>query len=117
MLQKSKSAAQAKLKYLILLPLMAAMLTYVSCSENEEAVETTQSELPAPPANLSQEDAQMMNELHQELLEMEKQKKSFMEISNAFMTEKGKHIKSKESYYRLRVYGDWIMKNNKTRKI
>lgn len=35
MLQKSKSAAQAKLKYLIVLPLMAAMLTYVSCSEND----------------------------------------------------------------------------------
>jgi len=123
MLQKSKSAAQAKLKYLIVLPLIAAMLTYVSCSENEETVETTQSELPAPPpppapsANFSQEDAQMMNELHQELLEMEKEEKSFMEISNAFMTEKDKHIKSKESYYRLRVYGDWIMKNNKTRKI
>lgn len=106
-----------------MLPLIAAMLTYVSCSENEETVETNQSELPAPPpppappANLSQEDAQMMNELHQELLEMEKEEKSFMEISNAFMTEKDKHIKSKESYYRLRVYGDWIMKNNKTRKI
>ena len=49
MLQKSKSAAQAKLKYLIVLPLIAAMLTYVSCSENEETVETNQSELPAPP--------------------------------------------------------------------
>lgn len=59
----------------------------------------------------------MMNELYQELLEMEKEEKSFMEISNAFMTEKDKHIKSKESYYRLRVFGDWIMKNNKTRKI
>ncbi|MFD2696820.1 M56 family metallopeptidase [Mesonia sediminis] len=49
MLQKSKSAAQAKLKYLIVLPLIAAMLTYVSCSENIETVETNQSDLPAPP--------------------------------------------------------------------
>ena len=43
MLQKSKSRTISKFKYLILLPLMLAMLTYVSCSEDiEESTLTTQ---------------------------------------------------------------------------
>ncbi|TXK75360.1 M56 family metallopeptidase [Mesonia sp. HuA40] len=118
MLQKSKSAAQAKLKYLILLPLMAAMLTYVSCSENEEAVETTQSELPtpppppAPPANLSQEDAQMMNQLYTELTNMKKEGKSMNEISKVFYDANiHKYIPSREDYYRSMVYIKFTYQN------
>ena len=44
MLQKSKSRTISKFKYLILLPLMLAMLTYVSCSEeiDDGAVVTEQ---------------------------------------------------------------------------
>jgi len=111
MLQKSKSAAQAKLKYLIVLPLIAAMLTYVSCSENEETVETTQSELPAPPpppappANLSQEDAQMISQFHTELMNMKKDGKSMNEIAKAFYdTNIYKTTPSRENYYRNMIY-------------
>jgi bla regulator protein BlaR1 len=111
MLQKSKSAAQAKLKYLIVLPLMAAMLTYVSCSENEETVETTQSELPAPPpppappANLSQEDAQLVNELQAELVRMKNDGKTTKEIAKKFYDVNiHKSTPSRENYYRSMLY-------------
>ena len=38
MLQKSKSKTVSKLKYLILVPLMLVMLTYVACSENSTSI-------------------------------------------------------------------------------
>lgn len=48
MLQKSKSRTISKFKFLILLPLMLAMLTYVSCSEDtgieQEDIKHTSSE-------------------------------------------------------------------------
>ncbi len=111
MLQKSKSAAQAKLKYLIILPLIAAMLTYVSCSENIETVETNQSELPAPPpppappANLSQEDAQLVNELQEELMRMKNDGKTTKEIAKEFYdVDIYKSTPSRENYYRSMLY-------------
>jgi len=111
MLQKSKSAAQAKLKYLIILPLIAAMLTYVSCTENEETVETNQSELPAPPpppappANLSQEDAQLVNELQEELVRMKNDGKTTKEIAKEFYDVNiHKSTPSRENYYRSMLY-------------
>jgi len=39
MLQKSRSKTIAKFKYLLVLPLLFMMLTYVSCSENREGIE------------------------------------------------------------------------------
>ncbi|MDQ7915950.1 M56 family metallopeptidase [Mesonia sp. MT50] len=125
MLQKSKSSTRAKLKYLIVLPLIALMLTYVSCSDNEEIVETNTSELPAPPpppppappADFSKEDVQLMNNLQKELNFMEEEGKGFDEITKAFFTEKGKHIKSKDSYYRFKIYSKWILKSSKEQKI
>ncbi|PZW38641.1 beta-lactamase regulating signal transducer with metallopeptidase domain [Mesonia algae] len=111
MLQKSKSAAQAKLKYLIILPLIAAMLTYVSCTENKETVETNQSELPdpppppAPPANLSQEDAQLVNELQEELVRMKNDGKTTKEIAKEFYDVNiHKSTPSRENYYRSMLY-------------
>ncbi|SKB59487.1 Signal transducer regulating beta-lactamase production, contains metallopeptidase domain [Salegentibacter holothuriorum] len=43
MLQKSRSKTIAKFKYLLVLPLLFIMLTYVSCSENREGIDDNQS--------------------------------------------------------------------------
>jgi len=115
MLQKSKSSTLAKLKYLIVLPLIALMLTYVSCFDNElveeKGLETETSELPAPPpppvppAALSQEDAQLMSELHQELKAMEAEGKNINEISKSFYdSDIHKSTPSREDYYRNLTY-------------
>ncbi|WP_304138375.1 energy transducer TonB [Mesonia mobilis] len=125
MLQKSKSARAAKFKFLILIPLIFAMLTYVSCSdttnltdgENENMEVPTPPASPAPPQALSQEDAELVNQLESELQQMEKNGKSFLEISEAFMIERDKHIQSKEAYYRFHVFMNWIKKHSKERDI
>ncbi len=44
MLQRSRSKTISKLKFLIILPLMLAMLTYVSCSKEEQMKKETRSE-------------------------------------------------------------------------
>jgi len=124
-LQKSKSARAAKFKFLILIPLIFAMLTYVSCSdttnltdgENENMEVPTPPASPAPPQALSQEDAELVNQLESELQQMEKNGKSFLEISEAFMIERDKHIQSKEAYYRFHVFMNWIKKHSKERDI
>ena len=125
MLQKSKSARAAKFKFLILIPLIFAMLTYVSCSdttnltdgENENMKVPTPPTPPAPPQALSQEDAELVNQLESELQQMEENGKSFFEISESFMIEKDKHIISKEAFYRMRVFSEWMFQSNKERKL
>ncbi len=49
MLQKPKSNRNAKLKYLLVLPLMFLMLTYVSCSEYSSTLNEQEIALPKPP--------------------------------------------------------------------
>ena len=125
MLQKSKSARAAKFKFLILIPLIFAMLTYVSCSdttnltdgENENMEVPTPPTPPAPPQALSQEDAELVNQLESEIQQMDENGKSFFEISEAFMIEKDKHIISKEAFYRMRVFSEWMFQSNKERKL
>ena len=125
MLQKSKSARAAKFKFLILIPLIFAMLTYVSCSdttnltdgENENMKVPTPPTPPAPTQALSQEDAELVNQLESELQQMEESGKSFFEISESFMIEKDKHIISKEAFYRMRVFSEWMFQSNKERKL
>ncbi len=125
MLQKSKSARAAKFKFLILIPLIFAMLTYVSCSdttnltdgENENMKVPTPPTPPAPTQALSQEDAELVNQLESELKQMEENGKSFFEISESFMIEKDKHIISKEAFYRMRVFSEWMFQSNKERKL
>ena len=125
MLQKSKSARAAKFKFLILIPLIFAMLTYVSCSdttnltdgENENMEVPTPPASPAPPQALSQEDAELVNQLESEIQQMDENGKSFFEISEAFMIEKDKHIISKEAFYRMRVFSEWMFQSNKERKL
>lgn len=56
MLQKSKSAKTAQLKYLLLLPIICAMLVYTSCS-NDSKVEDVQ----AP----EQSDSEVMNKINE----------------------------------------------------
>ncbi|MBW2962251.1 M56 family metallopeptidase [Mesonia aestuariivivens] len=128
MLQKSKSARAAKFKFLILIPLIFAMLTYVSCSdttnltdgENENMEVLTPPAPPAPPTppeGISKKDAELINQLETELKQMREDGASFETIAKAYMTESNKHIKSKEAFYRMRVFSDWIFKNNKEKKI
>ncbi len=125
MLQKSKSAQAAKFKFLILIPVLLAMLTYVSCSdttnftdsEDEKMEVPTPPSPPAPPEVLSQEDAKLINQLEEELESMVKNGKSFPEISEDFFKEKDKHIKSKEAFYRMRVFSEWMLNKNKNKKI
>ncbi|HET8886591.1 MAG TPA: M56 family metallopeptidase [Salinimicrobium sp.] len=49
MLQKSKSKQTAKLKYLLILPLMMLMLVYVACSDGTEQINLEQAEKSATP--------------------------------------------------------------------
>ena len=49
MLQKNKSKSSSKLKYLILLPLLGVMLTYVSCSSTKGNGNTVAQGTPPPP--------------------------------------------------------------------
>ncbi|MCY2686144.1 M56 family metallopeptidase [Salinimicrobium sp. TH3] len=54
MLQKNKSRSTSKFKFLIILPLMAVMLTYVSCSSTQAPnKEVTAPETPQPPSTPS----------------------------------------------------------------
>ncbi|MEO2059572.1 MAG: M56 family metallopeptidase [Mesonia sp.] len=122
MLQKSKSARAAKFKFLILIPLILAMLTYVSCSDTTNLTDGENENMevptpPTPPEALSQEDAELVNELESEIQQMEESGKSFFEISESFMIEKDKHIISKEAFYRMRVFSEWMFQSNKERKL
>ncbi|MCG9971641.1 M56 family metallopeptidase [Christiangramia crocea] len=46
MLQKDKSRSITKFKFLVIIPLMLAMLTYVACSENTTEIGATDSSIP-----------------------------------------------------------------------
>ena len=109
MLQKSRSRSIAKFKYLVLVPLMLLMLTYVACSDDNEFIQNDSTEL-------TNEDEILKESLRQELLQMEEEGAEFMEIANAFMTEKDKHIKSKEAFYRFKVYSQYIMERGAERQ-
>jgi len=112
MLQKSKSSTRAKLKYLIVLPLIALMLIYVSCSEEEEVVEQTNSEIPAPPppppappANFPKEDVQLVSQMQAELINMKNEGKSTKEIAEVFYDgDIHKTVPTREKYYRSMIY-------------
>ncbi|MGO1585545.1 MAG: M56 family metallopeptidase, partial [Mesonia sp.] len=111
MLQKSKSSTRAKLKYLIVLPLIALMLTYVSCSDHEEIVETNTSELPAPPpppappADFPQKDIQLVSQMQAELINMKNEGKSTKEIAEVFYDgDIHKTVPTREKYYRSMIY-------------
>lgn len=109
MLQKSRSKSVAKFKYLVVVPLMLVMLTYVACTEDSEVITNDNVEL-------SSEDELLKESLRQELLQMEENDAEFMEIANAFMTEKDAHIKSKEAFYRFKVYSQYIMERSAERQ-
>ncbi|HET8837748.1 MAG TPA: M56 family metallopeptidase [Flavobacteriaceae bacterium] len=70
MLQKPKSNRNAKLKYLLILPLMFAMLTYVACSEdvptNENQEILPPPPPPGPPTKAYQEYLELKNMLKEE---------------------------------------------------
>ena len=125
MLQKSKSARAAKLKFLILIPLIFAMLTYVSCSdttnltdgENENMEVPTPPTPPAPPQALSQEDKVLKDRLSKELNEMLANGYSLKEISESFLIPTGFNDKeSKEAFYRRQVFMKHIYENSMEKK-
>lgn len=97
MLQKSRSKTIAKLKFLVLLPLMLVMLTYVACSDDAKPMIETAAEI-------GDQDAALKAALWEEITAMDKNEVGFPEISELFLIEKNEHIKSKEAYYRMQVF-------------
>lgn len=78
MLQQSKSKRISKAKYLIILPLMLAMLTYVSCSEDDRDLQTQKSS-----EVLTIEVADLNNQTPEE--------KDFIKNAVSAVTEEGKY--------------------------
>ena len=96
------------MKYLILVPLMLVMLTYVACTEEKQDDQNL--------SELTQEDQQLKFKLEEELQTMLSNNVPMPEISDAFLTESDQHIKSKESFYRSRVFFEHMMNMSAERK-
>tara|TARA_R100001369_G_scaffold92902_1_gene141211 strand:- start:30155 stop:31759 length:1605 start_codon:yes stop_codon:yes gene_type:complete len=97
MLQKSQSKTIAKFKYFVLVPLIMLMLTYTSATS-----QTTDFEINI--SNYSEEDQKLIKDYRNELQNMKANGASFFEIADVFMIDKDEHIKSKEAFYRFKVY-------------
>lgn len=109
MLQKSKSKTIAKFKYLVILPLMLVMLTYVACSDEiDPTVETT--------LGVGDQDAVSKAALWEEITDMQAKGATFQEITDAFFIEKDAHIKSKEAYFRFQTFTRMIHENSVKKK-
>jgi len=102
MLQRSRSKTISKLKYLLMLPLMLLMLTYVACSdEATPAVETT--------LDVKDKDKAMQGAFWEEIILMENNGANSKEISDAFFSP-GKERLSREEYYRFQTFMKYMQK-------
>jgi hypothetical protein len=70
MLQKTKSNSVSKFKFLIILPLMAAMLTYVACSSSKTGNEQVTNQLAPPPPPPAPEPSTSVPKVGQEMLDI-----------------------------------------------
>ncbi len=102
MLQKSRSKSISKFKYLLMVPLMLVMLTYVACSD--EATSETETTLEA-----KNQDEAMKAAFWNEILLMEDNGASRKEISDAFFSP-GKERLSREEYYRFQTFMKYMQK-------
>ena len=102
MLQKSRSKSISKFKYLLMVPLLLLMLTYVACSDEAS---------PEPETILEagDKDEVMKAAFWEEILLMEDSGASQMEISDSFFS-KGKEKLSREEYYRFQALMKYIHK-------
>ncbi|SHI42475.1 Signal transducer regulating beta-lactamase production, contains metallopeptidase domain [Mesonia phycicola] len=111
MLQKSKSARAAKFKFLILIPLIFAMLTYVSCSDSNSLTQDSGIET-STISDLSEKDALLVHQLVDELEIMVENGSSLIDIAKTFVIVKEGNIKSEEEYYRFLIFMN-LTKNNR----
>ena len=84
MLQKSKSKSIAKFKYLVLIPLMLVMVTYVSCSEDSSSLQND-------------------SEVNSISSQVEKLKSSIQEKDNLSQEEKDQMTELMETYFKKSV--------------
>lgn len=97
MLQKKNSTSRSKLKYLLILPLVALMLTYTACKEeSKEDIQQLSKQSEA-----EQLKAQYMYELKDAV---EKYGMFSDDMPNKFEFKKDNEINSKEDFYRRNVY-------------
>ena len=110
MLQKNKSKTISKFKYLLFIPLLLVMLTYVACSdeilekEPTEEISTVEHEI-------------LLDKYWQELKDMKEQGASFQKISSVFMPNSRKGKLSKEEHYKFLALFKEITESSKERKI
>jgi hypothetical protein len=97
MLQKKNSTVRSKLKYLLILPLVALMLTYTACKEEskDEIQQMTEE------AEAEQLKAQYMKELKEAVA---KYGMYSDDMPSKFKFKKDNEINSKEDFYRRNVY-------------
>jgi bla regulator protein BlaR1 len=114
MLSKSKSNQINLMKYALLIPLVFIMLMYTS-SYAQEKVVTSSSEIENQD---SQEltDQELKEKLYDELVEMDKNGKTFMQIGDFVMVGGDKYVSSKVQYYRFGVYMKYMSDKSVKRK-
>lgn len=105
MLQKNQSSNISKFKFLLIVPMLMLMLTYVACSDDNSPEQLTTADVKGA------SDEELKQSLRDELKIMQEEGVEFFEIADAFMIEKEKHVKSKEAFYRFQVYLEMIHQN------
>ena len=115
MLSKSRSKQIHILKYMFLIPLLCAMLVYTSTyaqdpkSGSKVDIEMT--------TQYQTEDQQLKAKYLNELIEMEKSGKSFIELNDfAISGSKDKYISSKADYYKMAAFFDFMLNRSINRK-
>jgi bla regulator protein blaR1 len=111
MLRKSKSKQLHLIKYLLLLPLVFAMLIYssteVKAQDTVELKQVVDQELT---------DEQLKEKLYKELLKMKEDGASFSEILSFVMPNREKYISSRTEYLRFMTYSDYLLNQSIERK-
>ena len=111
MLQKNKSSQISKFKFLLIIPAMLLMLTYVACSDDNSPEQFTTADVQGV------SDQELKQSLREELKTMQEEGVEYSEIADAFMIEKEKHVKSREAFYRLQVYLELIYQKARERSL
>lgn len=110
MLQKNQSSNISKFKFLLIIPLLLLMLTYVACSDDNSIEQSTMEVSKAEHENL-------VDSYWTELKEMEAKGLSWDKIASTHIPQEPKAEQTKEEYYRFLVFTKWVMESSKERKI
>ncbi|WCO01350.1 M56 family metallopeptidase [Psychroserpens ponticola] len=114
MLSKTKSKQIHILKYALLLPLVCTMLIYTS-SYAQEKLEVIDETMQIEDSELS--DKELRQKYYNQIVEMKKNGKSFMEINDFFMKDLGNYIETKTNYYKKVTYFQYIYNTSKESKV